>query len=77
MISPLPEHTSPVTILRSVTNGIDLVFRLAYVFAKGNLNLMPFMTMVGIIIFFKFLFGTIWVVWWVVRTLYHLWPGAA
>lgn len=76
-LAPLPEHTSPTDLLRMLVNGIDLVFRLTYVFARGNLNLVPMFIIIGIVLIFRLLLSVFWVIWWVVRALYNIIPGAA
>jgi hypothetical protein len=71
----LPQHNSPTVMLFGILNMVRIFFRLVWTLTKFNLNLGPVMALVFVAIASKLMFGVIWVVFAILRTVKAI-PGA-
>ena len=70
----LPTHNSPLSLLVPILNGIKTIFKLAYVLIKGNINLLPVVGLLLIIIPIEITMYTAYLIALGVRTLKLFWP---
>lgn len=71
----LPEHNSPTAALAAFFNIVRVFFRVVWTLTRFNINLGPVIALMIIVIGTRLLFGGIWLVFAVLRTLKAI-PGA-
>lgn len=68
IVSVLPAHT-PSPLITPIMNSVQVVFRVVTVLIMGNLNFIPTITLWIFVIEFKIVFGVIWLVGAILRTI--------
>lgn len=71
----LPQHNSPTAPLIAIFNIIRIMLKIAWTLTRFNINLGPIMTLALVTISAKLIFGAIWLVFAIIRTIKAI-PGA-
>ena len=65
----LPSHNSPTAIIAALYNIIRIFFRVVWTLTRFNVNLRPVMALLIFVIASRLIFGAIWLVFAVLRTI--------
>jgi hypothetical protein len=71
----MPEHNSPTALILGLMNMVRVFFRLVWTLTKFNINLGPVMALLFIVIASRLMFGIVWLVFAILRTIKSI-PGA-